>query len=76
MPRYAELANGQILEFPEETTDEVIDQSVKNFLKEFQNQPDQNIERLDVPFQQNLPSILQQNEASINNAITFDSSYC
>ena len=74
MPRYAELANGQILEFPDETTDEIMNQSVKNFLKEFENQPNQNIERLDVPFQQNLPNILQQNEASINNAITFDSS--
>ena len=32
MARYAELSDGRVLEFPDETTDEVIDQTVMTFL--------------------------------------------
>ena len=34
MAKYAELADGRVLEFPDETTDEVIDQTVLSLMSD------------------------------------------
>lgn len=77
MPKYAELADGRVLEFPDEASDQVMNDAVSRFI---QSVDTEDRIAIDVPeetgeifFEDIGPSVMQQNEASINNAITFDS---
>tara|TARA_R110001583_G_scaffold49228_2_gene154139 strand:- start:1105 stop:5163 length:4059 start_codon:yes stop_codon:yes gene_type:complete len=77
MPKYAELADGRVLEFPDEASDQVMNDAVARFI---QSVDTEDRIAIDVPeetgeiFFENIgPSVMQQNEASINNAITFNS---
>ena len=77
MPKYAELADGRVLEFPDEASDQVMNDAVARFI---QSVDTEDRIAIDVPeetgeifFEDIGPSVMQQNEASINNAITFDS---
>jgi len=89
MPKYAELADGRVLEFPDEASDQVMNDAVARFIQSVDTEDriaidvpeDLNLTPVenDVALDPNLtlivePNILQKNQAALNNAVNLNSS--